>query len=815
MAHPPNALDPAALLEQAQWVRTLVRRLIRDEALAEEVVQDTWVAALERRPAADRSGGLRAWLAAVARNLSLRARRRELVRSVVEHASARSERIGGGQDEVERMQLQQKLAGAVLELEEPYRSAVILRHLDGLSSGEIAGRQGCTVEAARQRVARGLAMLRARLEREFGERGTWCAALVKLAGQGWNGFAAGGLVMGTKLAVGAAGVLALAAALWTIEAKRGERSAALAGEERPPEPALGPATVPGREPRTDASSRETLAPAPAAAQRQTIAAEPRAPSALRVRGTVTDTRNNPLPEALLAFPSRSGEATEVNVGADGSFELDLPRRAGPLPLTASCPGYVSETLLVEPGPLSIALKALPSLAGRLVDIDGLPVEPPGQVRLEIEEADTGQRASRDVEIGAGGSFALAGLPVGNLARVWARARGFASCELAPELALEPDRTLALDVELPRGAVVTGVVLDANTREPVPLARVWLETFDWEGETSIHPGTIADENGRFRLEGAEEELRPNSSGLALILFKLLGEAEGYGPSHSRAYATTPNDAHEYEFELSLEPANCTLRARVLLPDGGPAGEADVWAIGAHGAPVFDSTDEEGALVLEGLPAGPLALWIRTSGAALRVDVELSPGEERHEEFLLEAPGGCLSGRVVDLQGRPVAGLTVKGSYHFTANSLAIGLDAVESETDAEGRFEFEELHAGRYGLELCLEETSTPCSAPGHASVEVAPDGEARVDFAVGPCFTIQGRVDTGGEPCGVFEVWAQDPRSDDRCGSARIEADGTFHFEPLLARDYGLVLVRGREELDRTSVGPATGTGVVLRAPPR
>src|SRR5262249_40301187 len=93
---------------------------------------------------------------------------------------------------------------AWLGLAEPYRSAAILRHLDGLSNGEIAARQGCSVEAARQRVARGLAELRDRLAREYGNRASWCAALARLVrpGFGSTAVAAGGIVVGAKIVAG-------------------------------------------------------------------------------------------------------------------------------------------------------------------------------------------------------------------------------------------------------------------------------------------------------------------------------------------------------------------------------------------------------------------------------------------------------------------------------------------------------------------------------------------------------------------------------------------------------------------------------------
>ena len=144
-----RTLELEDLLAQSGWARGLARRLVGDDGLAEEVLQEAWVAALERAP---RDRPLRSWFAVVVRNLALRLRRREAARGEVERRAARREGVPGGQQAVERLQLQRRLADALLALDEPYRSAVIARHLDGLSASEIARRQGCSTSAARHRV---------------------------------------------------------------------------------------------------------------------------------------------------------------------------------------------------------------------------------------------------------------------------------------------------------------------------------------------------------------------------------------------------------------------------------------------------------------------------------------------------------------------------------------------------------------------------------------------------------------------------------------------------------------------------------------
>ena len=76
-----QAVTSEELLVHRRWVRSLARSLIADPALADDVEQQTWVAAIEKPPR--QAGNVRAWLARVVRR-----RRIDLARS----ATRRKER---------------------------------------------------------------------------------------------------------------------------------------------------------------------------------------------------------------------------------------------------------------------------------------------------------------------------------------------------------------------------------------------------------------------------------------------------------------------------------------------------------------------------------------------------------------------------------------------------------------------------------------------------------------------------------------------------------------------------------------------------
>src|SRR5690606_32171457 len=72
-----------------------------------------------------------------------------------------------------RVEMQQHVASAVLALDEPYRTAVLLRYWEELPPRSIAARLGLPTETVRTRLKRGLSQLRARLDERYGARAPW------------------------------------------------------------------------------------------------------------------------------------------------------------------------------------------------------------------------------------------------------------------------------------------------------------------------------------------------------------------------------------------------------------------------------------------------------------------------------------------------------------------------------------------------------------------------------------------------------------------------------------------------------------------
>jgi RNA polymerase sigma-70 factor (ECF subfamily) len=153
-------------------LRRFVRRRVRDEHEAEDIVQETLTKLAAQLHAAPIEGPLHAWVLRVARN------------AIVDHYRARHrseplvEDVVAGDAEARRVEQAGLLASfrAFLHALPPeQREAVLLTEYEGLTQTELAARLGVAVSTVKSRVQRG----RKRLERalrdccafEFDRRG--------------------------------------------------------------------------------------------------------------------------------------------------------------------------------------------------------------------------------------------------------------------------------------------------------------------------------------------------------------------------------------------------------------------------------------------------------------------------------------------------------------------------------------------------------------------------------------------------------------------------------------------------------------------
>ena len=135
------------------WLGRLARALLGEDHAADDLVQQTVLAALETRvPTESR----RAWLASVARRLAARHHRTQARRRTREIRASAPEELPGSAELVERAEIAERVTSATRELPEPFRRTILLHFMEGRSAVEIGLAEGKPADTVRWRLRRGL-----------------------------------------------------------------------------------------------------------------------------------------------------------------------------------------------------------------------------------------------------------------------------------------------------------------------------------------------------------------------------------------------------------------------------------------------------------------------------------------------------------------------------------------------------------------------------------------------------------------------------------------------------------------------------------
>jgi RNA polymerase sigma factor (sigma-70 family) len=369
--------SPDAVLDDLEGLRALARSLVHGDSEADDLIQDTAIAAITHPPDAERPA--RPWLATVLRNRWRMNRRTESRRRAREHAVApEGVTDDASEDRIDRARVLERLAAALVALDEPFRTTVIRRYLDGESAAEIARAQGVPPGTVRWRLKTGLDRLRAALDES---QPKWKRALVPFVA------AKGAAVVKAKTSI--AILIALIALLGTVffvivKARGGD------------DPKVASTAGSNRAVHVTAPVKAPLAPSGSAAAAPAIAdplpgqgrakVETRVAAGGVVSGRVINwSTGEGVPNAELTFTADPGAST-VRTDERGAFEL-APPAPGHFVLTA----VVAESFLPYAPELShssvqvdlakdravegITVFLFPAIdyGGKVVDTTGAPV----------------------------------------------------------------------------------------------------------------------------------------------------------------------------------------------------------------------------------------------------------------------------------------------------------------------------------------------------------------------------------------------------------------------------------------------------------
>ncbi len=721
----PITLD--SLLVHRAWVRSVARAMVGDANCADDVEQDVWLAALERPPT--HAASPRGWLGTVTRNFARRLHRDAATRQRYESSVLARAPANPAADLVAEAELQQRIARAVLDLEEPFRATVLLRYFDGLPIREVAQELDVPVETVRSRLRRALDRLRGRLDGDsHGRRSAW--ALPVLA---WTDAAPappsrwvtaaptaliGGIVV-KKLAVASLVLLAVAAASWFVWPGGQSTSTSSPDDDvAPASQASQPGGVhtlkrelPANAIVEDVIVRDVLpADLPPSVDLNAIDRD------LDIHGTVVDGDGVPVPGARVAavsYPWRGAglpnsdalyeeePGPETRSAQDGSFSLRLARGER-VSLRVAAEGYaIAEIPMVSAGS-RLQVTVLPGVRLVIVasDAAGDPLVG-ARVRITSHWTEAARMVHAEGTTDAAGLCVLDDLPP--RAPVWIRvhhAMGRIN-RRAMRVELPSAGELRREVRVPGGRTLTGIVTDAITRVPVPGARVGPVSLYGEWE-------VTDSEGRYELKGW-------SDGQATEVRVV---AAGFAPAQRFV-----GDASAIDIQLRRA---ATVRGRVVAVDGTPVANARVGMSASDDVEppreigygqmrrfvqtndAYATTDQDGRFHISGLwPGLPHILVVTAAGhARVRRETPLPSGmEEVNLGDVIVGPPHRVEGGVVAEDGKPRPRVQVKltGPKRPLDGPAPWG-DDVFVFTDDLGRFRFADVGPGEYELAVGRESS---------------------------------------------------------------------------------------------------------------
>jgi len=506
-------------------------------------------------------------------------------------------------------------------------------------------------------------------------------------------------------------------------------------------------------------------------------------------GTVRDgSTREPVAGASVWVSVRTGVAAQdtwdpdagrvaTRTDARGRFKLEgLGSGAATVSATAPGAGRAIRPNVLPGSAVELFLMPGATISGTVRDEAGRPVK--GAVVRAMPEG-FGPFLPPAERTDAGGRFVLAGLEAGSYVVV---AREGTRAPAVSAVKVEATGDAAADLTLAEGGFVTGRLVDAGGK---PVAgRVRLSSLDGVAlHVLLHDllQTQAGSDGRFGLgptPPGDLVLQASAAGLA--------PRDLETASAGRAPGTDLGD-------VVLE-SGPVIRGVVQDRQGAGIPGATLHAFTrGPSLPAEAESDEAGAFVLAGLPAGTVDVMARAPGyASARQTVAV--GNE-NVVFALDA-GGTVVGAVVDGKGQPVSGAMVRAA----AEGEERDMPAMSLASDGDGRFTLYDVRPGRY-----VVDARAAGYAPGNVSgVRVSSGGTTDVGtLRLRSGGILQGTVtDAANEPIAGASVRVEtDSFSPGR--ETRSDAAGAFQIAGLSAGRVDVVA-------QHPSFAPARLSGVTI-----
>lgn len=712
-------------------------------------------------------------------------------------------------------------------IRDPYRSVLYLRFYEDLEPAQIAQRTGTPPATTRSQLARGLDLLRARLDQRFdGGRTAWCAALAPLAGLELGvastsvGAALGFLIMKTTTKWTIAAVLAGSATLGGLWLA----SSAAEPEAFPTSATPPPAKLEMLEPKSALAPDNSVAgasgldravrSAPSLASSVPSLADEVLHRQAQIQATVVGPTGSPIEGAELRksgkMLARSDSRGEIVASAEAmdepvslAFEISYPGLATRFQEATVSPGKPTHLGEIRLQPASL-------VAGRVVDERGNPIADAqiwvterlsaDSLRTRLQGPSTYPPGAPGTKSAADGTFKMLDVAPG-IRRVWAGAKDkLWTCsepiELLPEAEL---RTLELKLEsIPDKYLIEGIVVDSEAKA-VPNAKLRISYNSGTG--SYSRAGQADATGHFRIFAFDPA--PHT-------------VTAKDPRGTLADATAPDVAPgTMHLELRLLPARM-VRLIAKDPEGEPIREftaeawvepsKDVFSIVQTVSSVPDSTDP----VKMRIPASPFKVHFRAAGFADASTSELRPDTVGSSiELRLQRVAGIV-GQVVSANG-PVSGakLRLVQKASVTTDVIVNGYPAELEQNDPvaqgtsgkDGAF-FLQSHEPKDSLVLLVEAQGFARSAVSLPAYHPS-SGLSGIVIRMTSGGVIEGTVrgpsnEVAGTIVGIS-------RHDGYPDTQRVGADGKFRFSRLTPGRWNVEIVEEEALPPLSNISVSTG----------
>jgi len=753
------------LVAEMAWVRRLAHSLVKNDALADDIAQDTWLIADKQQPEVDRP--LRPWLGRVVANLARTRRTSEARRDRRDTAYDDGRSQATPAELVERVEMQRALADEVLALAEPYRSTVLLHFFEGCTSAEIARRLGIPDGTVRRRLKVALDRLREALEkRNDPPEGGWLAALIPFARLPSAPHVSASLgVFAMKKVIGAIVVLLLllligGGVIWRRHGasrdatgggartqNRGSAQALARGDGAADNPAIPAWLVAPGAPSRRIAGRVVFHGAPVSGAKVSLG--------IRVTGEPTPIGIDDLD----GMPGVMQALAEKTTGADGLFDfgvqpaMRLTVSAGAANAGATALSVDSANPRTRTDQLVIQLRDCRAhVFGVVADASGGPIAKARITTAGLSGADSD----------ASGHYSLC-LPLSNSlgtpsGRMRVEADGYGTLtrnvivvgNLRQDFLLVPEAVLVGKVTTSDGEPVAGARVTANM-EPVEiqhdLASRW---------------AASDRDGRFRING-----------LAPGAFQVVAEARGMRSARVPIVARPTKSSIELHLVIETKPV-AQVRGHVYRK-GVPLGGGQLMAV-QSGAPAGGTVSQaDGSFLFDRVPYGATSFFAWPAQPDPTKQIQIASPNIDQVRIDLEHVA-TISGHVTR-KGKPVSGATVV--YMFAPQATIFG-EPPPITTDASGAYTMTvALGAGQvFAADNATKSFSNP------KPVIVRSEDDQTVDLSLDLAGEVQGTVvDQAGAPVPGAYVRLDRTEGQDQCESI-ADDNGRFDCTTLQGGGY-------------------------------